>query len=163
MADIKYDDFPIPSFHFRVKIDGYTNSENGSDYLSFQEVSGLSQSADVIEYRASHSRDFITQKRLGLIKSSPITFKRGVIKGMDEFMTIFDSAIYPDKYFHDSDDSGLDMTIELLDEKGDVMVYWTVYKAVPIKFTAPGLNAESNAISIESMEFEHEGFDTWFS
>ena len=148
--------FPIPGFHFRVSIDGFEG------YLSFQEVTGLEQTAEIIEYRPSHTRLFTTEKRLGLIKTSPITLKKGVIKAEDEFMQIFDKAIYPEKYFHDSEDAGLSITIELLDEKADVMLYWTVYQAVPSKYTAPTLNSENNSLAIESMTFEHAGFDTWF-
>ncbi len=149
-------DFPVAGFHFRVQLDGYDG------YISFQEVTGLEQSAEVIEYRPGHTRLFNTEKRLGLIKTSPITLKRGVVQGKDEFMEIFDKAIYPEKYFHDSDNAGIDMTIELLDAKGEVMVYWTVYQAIPSKYTSPTLNSEQNALAFESMTFEHSGFDTWF-
>jgi len=45
-----------------------------------------------------------------------------------------------------------DIKIDLLDEKEQPVVSWTVTKAFPIKLDAPSFNANSNEVAIESLE-----------
>ena len=45
----------------------------------------------------------------------------------------------------------LDIRIELSDEEGVAVVSWDVYRALPIKLTAPSFTANSNDVAIESM------------
>ena len=62
-------DFPIPKFHYMVELD--------SAQISFKEVTGLNQEFEKMEYRGGEE-PFYTRKRLGIVKSSPVTFKKGI-------------------------------------------------------------------------------------
>jgi len=45
-----------------------------------------------------------------------------------------------------------DITVHLCDEKGESVVRWKIIDAFPTKLTAPGFNASSNEVAIETME-----------
>lgn len=146
MADFP-DQWPVTSFHFSVTIAG--------EQISFQEVSGLDQEADTLEYRHGDSEIFSTIKRAGLVKTSPIVLKKAVFDSDDRLLEMF-NRIY-DKDFYDDPDSRMDLLIELLDETGDAIMSWNVLNAIPVKLTAPNMKSDSSQIAIESIEFVHEG------
>ena len=143
--------FPIPKFFFKVSIDGKE--------IPFQEVTGLDQEADSLEYRHGNDKTFVTRKRAGMIKTSNITMKKGVFKGDSELLDIFKKL-----YAHNYGTQGkpIPLVITLQDEKGETVLTWNVAEAVPLKFSGTDLKSEANEIAIESIEFAHSGIEAKF-
>jgi phage tail-like protein len=144
--------FPVLGFYFEVEIDG--------NKISFQEVSGLDQEAEVLEYRAGNSVSLITQKRLGLAKSTNITFKKGVFESDSRLTDLFgkslDDAKMGKAYQSFGEPISLKVSLKAPKSSKAAMV-WNVSKAVPVKFTSPTLKSDSAEVAIESIEFAHEG------
>ena len=143
--------FPVPTFHFEATIAGKS--------ISFQEVSGLEQSAELLEYRHGNSKNFITQKRVGMLKASTITFKKGIFKGDKDLLDTFNAIHDKDYYSHGKP---IALKVSLLDEKGETIMYWNVANAVPLKMTGPTLKSDTNEVAIETIEFAHEGIEAKF-
>lgn len=150
MADFP-DQWPIAKFHFRVTING--------EQISFQEVSGLDQETEVIEYRHGDSEVFSNIKRAGLMKFSNITMKKGVFEDDDRLLELF-NQIYDNKDYHTSEDSRFDILIELLDEVGETVMAWNIERAFPVKLQGTDLKSDGNEVAIEAIEFAHEGITT---
>ena len=122
------DTFPVPKFHFKVNIDGTE--------ISFQEASGLEQETQFLEYRKGDNPVFITNKRLGMTKTSTLSFKKGTFSGDSDTLSILDPLLDlngggNDKYFANSE--GIPITIELLDEVAATMCTWSIAKALSDK------------------------------
>lgn len=145
MADFQ-DQWPIAAFHFEVEIEGET--------ISFQEVSGLDQEAQVIEYRHGDSELFTTIKKAGLVKTSNLSLKKGVFEDDDRLIEMF-QKIYEKDYYGD-EESRLDITVNLLDETGETVMTWNCHRCVPIKLTAPTMKSTDNNVAIEGIEFAYE-------
>ncbi len=145
------DKYPVAVFHFKVTIDG---SE-----IAFSEVSGLNQEAQHLEYRHGNAKEFVTMKRVGMIKTGEITMKRGILSGGSEVLDVF-KKIYEQKYY--SQDSPIPLQIQLLDEKGSPVCTWDVEKAVPVKMGGADLKSDQNQIALESITFQHEGIKASF-
>ncbi|GAB4411214.1 MAG: phage tail protein [Bacteroidia bacterium] len=145
MADYQ-DQWPIAAFHFRVEI--------GGEQMSFQEVSGLDQEAQIIEYRHGDSEIFSTIKRAGIIKYPNLVLKKGIFDTDSRLIDIF-SKIYEKEYYGD-EGSRLDISVQLLDETGDIVMSWNIHRAVPVKLTGPTMKSDSNEVAIESIEFAYE-------
>ena len=144
--------WPVPKFHFRV-----TFGNVGT--MDFQEVSGLDSEYYVVEYRAGSSAPWSTVKQPGLMKSSDVTFKKGMCKT--------DSTIAD--YFFNSVSMNVverqEVTIQLLDEEAKPLFTWTLANAFPMKITFPDFNAEdfnaeASEIALEEITLTHEGIKT---
>lgn len=150
MADFP-DQWPIAAFHFRLTIDG--------EQISFQEVSGLDQEVDVIEYRHGDSEVFSNIKLAGLTKTSDLTCKKGIFKD-DERLLGFMNRVYDKDYYSNNPDSRMDILVELLDETGDTMMTWNITNAFPIKLTGPSLNSQNSEVAVEEIVFAYETIST---
>ena len=135
--------WPVPKFHFKVTLGSIGE-------IPFQEVSGLDNEHDIIEYRAGNSVEFSTVKMPGLRKSSDVTLKKGMFKGdtalFDYFMKVTMNTIIRET-----------VTIQLLDENHKIMFTWTLKNAFPLKVTSTDLNAQNSEAAIEEMTLAHEG------
>lgn len=141
--------WPVPKFYFKVTL-------GSEDIGSFQEVSGLKKTVEVIDYRGGDSLDFFVQKIPGLQKFDNITLKRGVFKDEKQFSewmkSVKDNLSSPDL-----GDARRDVTIELLDAGQNPILTWTVERAFPVAVTYPDLNSTANEIAVETIELAHEG------
>ena len=140
-------DFPVPKFHFNCTIDGTT--------ISFQEVTGLDQENEHLEYRAGDDVEYVTQKRVGLKKTGTLSFKKGVFSGATDVLDTYQKVNDREAYFSNQDP--IDLVISLMDEAGESVLEWAVVGAVPIKMTNGDLKSEENAIAIEQIDFVHSG------
>ena len=135
--------WPIPTFHFSVKI--------GDSELACQEVSGLDTEYDVVEYRNGNSPSFSVNKMPGLKKTSDITIKKGMFKG--------DSKLY--NYFKEVQMNLIEqktVTITLIDSDNNTPLFvWTLTNAYPKKITGASLNAVTSEAAIEEIVLAHEG------
>lgn len=135
--------WPTPSFHFKV-----TFGNKGE--MSFQEVSGLDNEVDIIEYRAGNSKSFSKVKMPDLKKFSDITLKRGLFREnmalLDYFNGIHANAIQRET-----------VTIQLLDETHQSLFTWTLQNAFPTKITIFDFNSPNNEVAIDEIMLSHEG------
>jgi phage tail-like protein len=132
---------PYSAYHFLVEIDGIT-------LAGFRECSGLDSTQDAIDYREGN--EGLTSRKLpGLVKYSDIILKRGITD---------DAQLWEwRKKAIDGKVERKNGSIVLLDQTGAEKKRWNFINAWPTKWTGPALNAASNEMAIETLEFAHEG------
>lgn len=142
--------YPLPKFYFDISVvDLDLNDELTG---GFTEVSGLDVETEPLEYRAGNMPQFSKLKKAGMQKYSNLTLKRGVFKGVNVFYNWWNSAVKA----ADTTAYHRNMTINLKNESGEVVMTWTVTNAFPIKVQSTDLKADANEIAIESMELAIE-------
>jgi phage tail-like protein len=122
-------------------------------------VSGLKRSSDVIEYK--QGGDAITRKGLGRTKYEPITLERGITHDPD-FEEWANAAQVLDKGAPSSSLKNLrrQVRIELLNEAGQPVHRYIVHRCWVSEFQAlPDLDAGGNAVAIEHIKLENEGWE----
>ena len=135
--------FAYPQVAFQFDVDW------GGARLGFSEVSGMTQETQVIEYREGNLTEHFVVKMPGMKKFGNLTFKRGIIKGDDDFKTWFNTNVL-------NTTERRTITIRLLDEEGNPVVVWTAKNCFPTKFEGPGLKATGNEVAIETLEVAFE-------
>lgn len=131
--------WPLPKFEFRVNL--------GNIELNFQEVSGLINESNVIEYRSGNSPVFSTVKMPGIQKFSNVTLKKGIFVGdHTQLLQLISPTIKRSQ-----------VQISLLDENKHAVMTWKLTNAFITKMSQTDLKADGNEIAIESIELAHEG------
>ncbi len=122
-------------------------------------VGGLKRSSDVIEYK--QGGDTITRKGLGRTKYEPITLERGVTHDRD-FEEWANAAQVLDKGSPSTSLKALrrQVRIELLNEAGQAVHRYVVHRCWVSEFQAlPDLDAGANAMALETVKLENEGWE----
>ena len=132
---------PIFASHFALEIDGVQVGQ-------FQEVSGLSVEVEVIEYKTGEDR--VTHKIPGAVRYSDIVLKRGVA-GNDMLWQWFQGSV-------NGDPDRKNGAVILYDNAGHEAVRYDFYRAFPVKWQGPTLDASSSGLAVESITIAHEGF-----
>jgi len=130
---------------FRFEVDFGTEIQG----IAFQEVSGMDNEVQVIEYRASNSKLFSTTKMPGIAKYGNVTMKRGIFVNNDAFW----------KWLSDIQMNTIerqDVLIKLLDEQDDVIMQWKLVNAWPTKITSTDLKSDGNEVAVDTLEIAHE-------
>lgn len=134
-AQFLKDTYPIPVYNFRVTIDDTT--------MNFTEVSGISLEHQHLTYRHGFSfwegEDITTYYYEKYVN---VTLKRGTFKGSN----------YLHDWLTESDKISRSVDVSLCDEAGVPVVTWRIGKAYPIKLESAGFSADSNDVSIDSLE-----------
>ena len=149
MSDAAPDD-PYTNYRFRIKWDGR--------YVAgVSKVGSLTRRTEVITHRAG-SDPTIVRKVPGQAEYEPITLERGVTHDV-EFQRwareIWDAADGETSL----DDFRKDIRIDLYDEAGRLKLSYVVHRAWVSEYQAlPDLDAGANAVAIEHMKLEHEGW-----
>lgn len=146
MADRQ--NFPVPKFVFTVDFEG--------EVIPFQEVTGLDQEYEFLEYRSGQDLELSTRKRAGLYKSGQVSFKKGIFSGDDKVWKIFDDLLNGKSDKHRAESVPMEITVVLKDETQADVVAWTIIGAVPIKLTNGDLKSDENAIAIEQIDFTYQ-------
>ena len=144
---------PYKNFKFRVRWDGR--------YVAgISRVSGLRRTTQVISHRAGADWSLV-RKLPGRTEFSPIVLERGVTHDHD-----FEA--WANKVWTGAG-SGVEMSlkdfrkdvrIELLNEAGQLVLAWQVYRCWPSEYQAlPELDANANAVAIEHLVLENEGWE----
>jgi len=129
-------------------------------------VTALKRSSDVIEYK--EGGDPIILKGLGRTKYEPITMERGVthdpeFEAWANKVWDFGNAQAPDDQRQKEvslKDFRRNLTIDVFNEAGQKVISYKVYRAWVSEFTAQAdLDANANAILIQSLKIEHEGWE----
>lgn len=117
----------------------------------FSEVSGLAGSIETHTYQEGGRNDrvlkFPTRADYG-----NVTFRRGMSFGRE----IFD---WYDQVRRGSFGARRSILVAQLDGRGNPALVWYLFRAFPIAYTAPSLDAGQSALSIESLEVAHEGIE----
>jgi phage tail-like protein len=143
---------PYGAFNFQVNFGG---PDPASPIGGFSEVTGLTTEVTVAEYRVGNSKINHVQKVPGLHKVGDVTLKRGVISSADLW-----------KWIQDTRSRGplakRDVTITMFDETNTQVVQtWTLGRTVPLKYTAPSLNAKGGTdVAIEELVLSAESVDS---
>ena len=148
----RYD--PYKTYRFLVYFGTST-----SPVAAVSKVTGIKRSSDVIEYKEGGNP--IILKGLGRTKYEPITLERGVTEDMD-FANWANMAQVLD---HGSPSTSLaklrqDIRVDLLNEEGQPVWRFFVYRCWVSEYQAlPDLDAVANAIAIEHIKLENEGWE----
>jgi phage tail-like protein len=122
-------------------------------------VTGLKRSSDVIEYKEAGNA--VILKGLGRMKYEPVTLERGVTQDTD-FETWANAAQVLD---HGSASTTLanlrrEITITLLNEEAQPVLRWILHRCWVSEYQAvPDLDAGANAVAIEHIKLENEGWE----
>lgn len=145
---------PYKTYRFLVYFDTSTAPVAG-----VSKVSAIKRSNDVIEYKEGGNA--VIRKGIGRQKYEPITLERGVTHD-DSFEQWANAAQVLDKGSPGSSLSKLrkQIRIELLNEQGQPVHRYLIHRAWVSEFQAlPDLDAGTNAVAIEHIKLEHEGWE----
>jgi phage tail-like protein len=145
---------PYKNFKFRVRWDGKI-------VAGVSKVSALKRSTEVVEHREGGDPS-TKRKSPGQTKYEPITLERGVTHD-PEF------EAWANKVWNFGAGSGSevsladfrkDIIIELLNEAGDIVLSYKVYRCWVSEYQAlPELDASANAVAIQTLKLENEGWE----
>ena len=144
---------PYKNFKFRVQWDGR--------YVAgISKVSGLSHSTEVVTHR--EGRDPSGEgKSPGRTAFDPIRFERGVThdRSFEDWAAKVWKSGAAQGLEMSLKDFRKDVRIELLNEAGQQVMAWQVFRCWPSTFTALAeLDANAAAVAIESLVLENEGW-----
>jgi len=143
---------PYKNFKFRLKWDG--------KYVAgVSKMSPLKRSMEPITWRDGGDPSRLRMSP-SVVKVEPITLERGVTHD-PEFEAWANSVNDP------GGDGGMslknfrkDITIELLNEQGQIAKAWVVYRSWVSEYSAlPEMDANGNAIAIESIVLQAEAWE----
>jgi len=143
MAVLRND--PYPDQNFLVDLG---DGETSGPQAGFQEVSGLSTSLDVIDYRTGNDRDGNVTKLTGLDRPADVVLKRGIIGSL---------ALY--QWYNavrNGEPALRTVTIMLLNEKRKPVLVWKLLRARPIKLTFGPFNAKGTEVAMEELTLAYE-------
>jgi phage tail-like protein len=145
---------PYKNFKFRVKWDGR--------YVAgVSKVSILKRTTEVIKYRAGGNPS-TSLKSPGRTEYDAITLERGVTHDTDfeawaNKVWNFGATLGGEVSLADF---RKDIIIELLNEAGQTVITYNVYRCWVSEFQSlPDLDANANAIAIAKLKLENEGWD----
>jgi phage tail-like protein len=145
---------PYKTYRFLVYF-----GQSTSPVAGVSKVSAIKRSADVIEYKEGGNA--IIRKGLGRHKYEPITLERGVTHD-DEFEAWANAGQQLDKGSPQTSLKNLrkEIRIELLNEQGLPVHRYLIHRAWVSEYQAlPDLDAGTNAIALEHVKLEHEGWE----
>lgn len=144
---------PYKNFKFRIKWDG--------QYVAaVSKVSGLKRTAEVIEHREGGDSSTV-RKMPGMVKYEAITLERGLTHDLVFLQWANKVWNYGAGFGAESSlrDFRKDITIEMYNEAGQLALAWNVYRCWVSEYTAvPELDANANAVALETLVLQHEGF-----
>jgi phage tail-like protein len=145
---------PYKTYRFLVYFEG-----SSAPVAGVSKVSAITRSSDVIEYNEGGYA--VTRKGLGRTKYEPITIERGVTMSND-LEQWANACQVLDKGSPSTSLANLrkELRIELLNEEAQPVYRYLVHRAWVSEFQAlPDLDAGTNAIAIEHVKIEHEGWE----
>ena len=146
---------PYKNYRFLVYFDILTTPVAGISKIS----GGLKRSSDAIEYK--EGGNMLIRKGLGRTKYDPITLERGVTHDAD-FEAWANAAQVLDKGSPSQSLKNLrkELRIELLNEAGQPVHRYVVHRCWVSEYQALGdLDGGGNAIALEHIKLEHEGWE----
>ena len=145
---------PYKNFKFRLKWDGR--------YIAgVSKVSALRRTTEVVSHREGGDPS-TARKSPGLTRYEPVTIERGVTHDLE-----FERWANKVWNLHGAAgeevslaDFRKDVTLELYNEAGQLVMAWRIYRCWPSTFQAlPELDANANAVAIQTLVLENEGWE----
>ncbi len=139
----------LPNYRFGTAT-RFAVEVDGTIVASFSECSGLTATVQSDKWEEGGA-NFTTYKFPGRTDFGNLTLKHGITESLDLY-TWFLQVVEGGKRCRKT------ITIKLMpqDLQGAVRS-WHLVDAFPVKWTGPSLQAGSNAVAIESVEFAHDG------
>ena len=145
---------PYKNFKFRVRWDGR--------YVAgVSKVGSLKRTIEVVEHRNGGDPS-TSRKSPGRVKYEPITLERGVTHD-----TEFEA--WANKVWNFGSGLGVevslkdfrkDVLIDVYNEAGQLVLSYKIYRAWVSEYQAlPDLDANANAVAIQTIKLENEGFE----
>jgi len=145
---------PYKNFKFRVKWDGR--------YVAgISKVSALKRTTEVVEHRQGGDPS-TSRKSPGRTKYEAVTLERGVTHDVEfeqwaNKVWNFGSGLGAEVSLKDF---RKDIIIELYNEAGQLVISYKVYRAWVSEYQAlPDLDANANAVAIQHIKLENEGWE----
>jgi phage tail-like protein len=145
---------PYKTYRFHVYFDKSTEP-----VAAVSKVGGLKRSSDVIEYK--QGGDPVTRKGLGRTKYEPVMLERGVTHDPD-FEIWANAAQILDRGSASQSLKSLrrQVRIDLLNETGQPVHRYILHRCWVSEYQAlPDLDAGGNAVAIEHIKIENEGWE----
>ena len=145
---------PYKNFRFRVKWDGR--------YVAgISKVSPLKRTSEVVEFR-NGGEQITPRKSPGVTKFEAVTLERGVTH--DPEFENWASLVWKINNAAGSQVAlngfRKDLLLELHNEAGQIVLGYKIYRAWVSEYSAlPELDANANAVAIETLVLQHEGFE----
>lgn len=141
---------PYKNFKFRVVMDGKV-------VLGVSKVGALKRTTEVVKHRSGGDNSF-DHKSPGRTSYEPVTMERGITHDR----AFRDWAAQVHSYQGDPSmdlvNYKKDLTLEVLNERGQVAIRYFLYRCWVSSCTeVPDLDANANATAIESLTIEYEG------
>jgi phage tail-like protein len=138
--------YPV-GFYFSLSFEG--------EDAAFKEVSGISKELSIEEVAGGGENRF--KYRLPNVSSSKnLVLKRAIVPTGSKLTT----------WCSDTIDAGLsntiqtqDVSVNLLDETGKVLIKWTFYNAYPVNYAVSDLKSQESEILIETIELAYNYFN----
>jgi phage tail-like protein len=140
------DYYPPWGFYYKVEFD---ISQNKND-VRFQTVSGLSLEYEMEEFKEGGENRFV-HKLPVRTKYSDMVLKRGMLTDSEVIQWFF-------KAFRDREFEPANLTVILMNEKSEPLRTWKVAHVIPKKWLISDLNANENAVVIETLELTYRYF-----
>jgi phage tail-like protein len=144
---------PYHNFKFRVKWD--------NRYVAgVSKVTGLKRTTEVVKHREGGDPSS-SRKAPGRTEYDAVVLERGITHDL-EFQN------WTNKVWNYGSGLGAetslkdfrkDLIIELYNEAGQLVVAWNVYRCWVSEYQPPELDANANAVAIERLKIENEGFE----
>lgn len=141
------ENYPPVSFHFVVSFNGISGKTVDTQ---FQSVSGLSVEIETEQVKEGGENRFTHQLPVRA-NYTDLVLKRGLAKDSD-LIDWFRNAI-ENMIIHP-----VTIDISLLNEEHEPLVSWNIVHAWPKKWSLSDLDAEQNAIAIETLELHYRTF-----
>ncbi|NJN85849.1 MAG: phage tail protein [Leptolyngbyaceae cyanobacterium SL_7_1] len=145
---------PYKNFKFRVKWDGR--------YVAgISKVGSLKRSTEIVEHREGGDPS-MSRKSPGRTKYEPVMLERGVThdKEFEQWANKvwnFGSGLGAEVSLKDF---RKDIIIEVYNEAGQLAIAYNLFRCWVSEFTAmPDLDANANAIAIQSIQLQNEGWE----
>jgi phage tail-like protein len=145
---------PYKSFKFRAKWDG-------RHVLGVSKVSALTRTTEVVEHREGGDPSTV-RKSPGQTKYEPITLERGVTHD-EEFekwankVWNFGAGLGAEVSLKDFRKN---MILEFYNEAGQLAISYKIYNCWVSEYQAlPELDASANAVAIQHIKLEHDGWE----
>ena len=143
---------PYKNFKFRVKWENLP-------VAGLSKMSAIKRSTEVIEWREAGGSS-VVRKLPGRTKFEPVTFEVGLthdkqlIAWADQVNSpVGDAAMSLKNYRKD-------VTVEVLNLQQTVVMAFTLHRAWVSEFQAiPEMDANANAVAIQTLKIEYEGFE----
>jgi phage tail-like protein len=155
----RYD--PYKNFKFKVKFD------KGNDYVAgISKVTGLKRKTEVVTHRVGGDPS-TSRKSPGRTEYEAITLERGVTHDID--FEVWANKVWNFSVPNPNAQQGQEVSlkdfrrtliIELFNETGQPVLRYKVYRCWVSEFQAlPDLDANANAVAIQSIKLENEGWE----